>query len=632
MNNKKIIYALTAVILVSFLASVFLISERYKKEETFSNIEIFLSTQDLETLAYANEKNFKDVLNDFKNAGATSIIFREKTLGDLERTGEIATIKSPTGIYVEVLNQKYFDQVVQSILTKNVGRVEVVDGKELIEIPAKIPSFYSFEEGYFGVLDDIGIGFDHEQVDAVNKAKMMSIPQIRSWKNYSEESFEFVNSELKRMDNISIILSNDSSVVGHPGSIDLFLDLVNPSREIPIGMVEFFNQSGLETIIYKNEMNAIRIHSISDKEMLNFSEQKAIDRYLLSAEERNIKGIFLKLFYLDDPMNAYDSNLNYVQKITEEFENAGFVLDKASIIKHEKQNMIFYMLVVLGIPAGVWMIFIKMRTPLFGLLAALVSIGIIAAAFLLNSMLALKIAALLLVLIYPLLAFVSTIKYIEGTDKDKVINAITNTIKISIITFAGGLMMSSLLSFTPFMIKTDQFVGVKIAHLIPLISIPIILIFWNKEGINKIKSLLNMALEYKVVILGAIGAAALGYYLLRTGNQGAGLVLGIEERFRDVLNDVLGVRPRTKEILIGYPAIMLLMYLGLNKKTWILLFPAIIGQISLANTYAHIHTPIAVSLQRSGLGIIIGIVLGLFLILFWNILERIYEQNKKYFN
>ena len=632
MNNKKIIYILTAAILISFLASIFLISERYKSEETFKNVELILSTQDLETLAYANEKSFEEVLQDFKEAGATSIIFREKTLGDLERSGELLLIKNPGGVYLEILNQDYAEQIEKSIISKKVGRIEIINGKKTIVIPGKIPSIYSYEEGYYGLIDSIGIGYSHNQVNAVNKKQMLIIPQVRSWKNYGEESVAFVASELERMNNISTILSNDSSVVGHSGSIDLFLDTVNSEKKIPVGMVEFFNQSGLGTIVYKNDMNAVRIHSISDKEMLNFSESKAIERYLLSVEERNIRGILVKLFNLDNPMNSYDSNINYVETISAEIEAKGFILGKSSVIKHEKANIIFYMLVTMGLPAAVWMLFIKLKTPFFGFICALGVTALVGGAFLLNSMLALKIAGLLLVIVYPVLAFISAMEYKGETQKNKLLYVLRDTVVISVITFMGGLMMASLLSFTPFMIKTDQFAGVKVAHLIPLLVVPALLIFWNSNGIKNIKSLLNMAIEYKVVVLGVIGAAALGYYMLRTGNQGAGLVLGIEEKLRGALDYYLGVRPRTKEFLIGYPSLLLLLYLGLNRKSWILLFPAVIGQISLANTYAHIHTPIAISLQRSALGLIAGLALGLVLILCWEILEKVYEKYEKHLN
>ncbi len=632
MNNKKILYILTIAILISFLASAFLISERHKKEETFRNVELILSNQDPETLAYANEKSFETVLADFKEAGATSVIFREKSLGDLERSGDIELKKTSGGVYLEILNNDYYDQIEESIVSKKIGKVEEEDGKNQIFIPGKVPSFYSYEEGCYSLIDSIGIGYNHNQVDAVNKSGMYIIPQIRSWKNYGQESFDFIASEINRMNNVSFILSNDSSVVGHSGSVDLFLDTINPNRLIPVGMVEFFNQSGLATVVYKNDMKAVRVHSISDKEMLNFSESKAIDRYLLSVEERNIRGIYLKLFNLDNLMNSYDGNINYVKKISSEITDKGFILDKASVIKHDKSNIIIYIFVTLGLPAAIWMVFIKLKTPVLGILFALAATALIGGLFLLDSMLALKVAGLLLVIVYPVLAFATVIEYKDNTSKGKILNILRDTVIISVITFAGGLMMASLLSFTPFMIKTDQFAGVKIAHLIPLLAVPFLLIFWNKEGIKNIKFLLNMAIEYKVVIIGGIGAVALAYYMLRTGNQGAGLVLGIEERLRGALDYYLGVRPRTKEFLIGYPSLILLLYLGLNKNSWILLFPAVIGQISLANTYAHIHTPIAVSLQRSALGLIAGLLLGLILIAAWKILERIYEKYEKHFN
>lgn len=625
-KNKWITYILTLVIGIGFLTSVFLLSERHKAEENFKNLEIILSINDLETLANANDKDLEEVILDFKESGATSIIIREKSLGDLERNGELEIVKKPGGVYLDILNKNYSEQVEKNITSKKIGKKLILDGKELLEIPIKVASSYASDEGYVKILDETGIGFDIKQLEIINKTGMMVIPQIRSWKNYNQESIDLLAMELENIDNISLILNNDSSVVGYPGYVDEIIDTLNPTKEIPVGMVEFFYQSGLNSMIYKNDMQTVRIHSISDKEMLNFSEKRAIERYLLSAEERNIRGIFLKLFYLDNPMNSYHSNIGYVETISESLVDSGFSLDKASIIEYNKKNIVFYGIIVLALLAGIGMIFVKLKNPFLGLLGILGAGGLIGALFLVNSLMALKIAALLLVLVYPILAFVSVLQYEEDGVKSNIINALKNTITISVITFAGGLMMASLLSFTPFMIKTNQFAGVKIAHLIPLILIPLILMFWSKEGFANIKRILNMAIEYKVAVLGVIGAAALAYYLLRTGNQGAGLVSGFENTLREFLNNSLGVRPRTKEFLIGYPFLLLLMYLGLNKKTWVLLFPAIIGQISLANTYAHIHTPIGVSLQRSALGLIIGLALGLILIIAWKIMENIYEQ------
>ncbi len=625
-KNKWITYILTLIIGMGFLTSVFLLSERHKTEENYKNLEVILSINDLETLANANDKTLEEVILDFKNSGATSIIIREKSLGDLERNGELEIVKKHNGIYLNIINKDYSEQIEKNIIAKKIGKKVFLDGREVLEIPIKVASSYVSDEGYIKILDETGIGFDIKQLEIINKTQMMVVPQIRSWKNYSQESIDLLARELKKIDNISILLNNDSSVVGYPGYVDELINTLNPTKEKPVGMVEFFHQSGLNSMIYKNDMQTVRIHSISDKEMLNFSEKKAIERYLLSAEERNIRGIFLKLFYLDNPMNSYRNNITYVETISESLIDSGFILDKASIIKYDKKNIVFYGIIVLALLAGIGMIFIKLKNTFLGLLGILGAGGLIGALFLVNSLMALKTAALLLVLVYPMLAFVAVLQYEEDGIKNNIIIALKNTITISVITFAGGLMMASLLSFTPFMIKTNQFAGVKIAHLIPLVLIPFVLIFWNREGFANIKKILNMAIQYKVAVLGVIGAAALAYYLLRTGNQGAGLVSGFENNLRESLNNYLGVRPRTKEFFVGYPLLLLLTYLGLNKKTWVLLFPAIIGQISLANTYAHIHTPIGVSLQRSALGLIIGLALGLILITGWKILENIYEK------
>ena len=61
----------------------------------------------------------------------------------------------------------------------------------------------------------------------------------------------------------------------------------------------------------------------------------------------------------------------------------------------------------------------------------------------------------------------------------------------------------------------------------------------------------------------------------------------------------------------GYPFTMLLFYLGASKKNWVLTLPAVIGQVSLVNTYAHIHTPLLISLHRSFNGLALGLLIGI---------------------
>jgi ABC-type nitrate/sulfonate/bicarbonate transport system permease component len=41
------------------------------------------------------------------------------------------------------------------------------------------------------------------------------------------------------------------------------------------------------------------------------------------------------------------------------------------------------------------------------------------------------------------------------------------------------------------------------------------------------------------------------------------------------------------------------------------MFLATIGQVSVVNTFCHLHSPLLVSLQRTGWGILLGVGLGL---------------------
>jgi len=74
------------------------------------------------------------------------------------------------------------------------------------------------------------------------------------------------------------------------------------------------------------------------------------------------------------------------------------------------------------------------------------------------------------------------------------------------------------------------------------------------------------------------------------------------------------VRPRTKEFLIGHPALVIGAWMLLTGRMRFLplaMFLATIGQVSIVNTFCHLHSPLLVSLQRTGWGILLGVGLGL---------------------
>jgi hypothetical protein len=120
--------------------------------------------------------------------------------------------------------------------------------------------------------------------------------------------------------------------------------------------------------------------------------------------------------------------------------------------------------------------------------------------------------------------------------------------------------------------------------------------------------------------LALIALVALAMIVARTGNEPGVGVSGVELKFRSLLDRFLPARPRTKEFLLGHPALVLGLAFWLRgRRRWALplLVIGVVGQVSLLNTFCHIHTPLMLSVVREVTGLIAGAAIGL--ALFWAI-------------
>jgi len=104
------------------------------------------------------------------------------------------------------------------------------------------------------------------------------------------------------------------------------------------------------------------------------------------------------------------------------------------------------------------------------------------------------------------------------------------------------------------------------------------------------------------------------FMIMRSGNESAVEVSGLELKLRALLDQILVVRPRTKEIVFGFPALLMglsLLLHGRPRTAWVWLTLGAIGLISMTNTFCHLHTPLLVSLLRVANGIWVGLLVGL---------------------
>jgi hypothetical protein len=185
-------------------------------------------------------------------------------------------------------------------------------------------------------------------------------------------------------------------------------------------------------------------------------------------------------------------------------------------------------------------------------------------------------------------------------------------IKAGLVILAGGLTLTGLAYDNQFLLNADDFWGVKALLLAPLVIAGMVAAYQSlgRPAWSDARSVVRMPVEaWHLAALAAAGFVV-WYFLLRSGNTGA--ASDIELTLRQELEDLVYVRPRTKEFLIGFPALLAgIVLASRTRHAWWLYVVAAIGTASAIDTFTHFHTPLLVSMLRTGMSLGLGFALGL---------------------
>lgn len=182
------------------------------------------------------------------------------------------------------------------------------------------------------------------------------------------------------------------------------------------------------------------------------------------------------------------------------------------------------------------------------------------------------------------------------------------------IALVGAVPIVALLNDVTYSLLLRQYRGVSLHYAMPVVLVGLYVAFFRHDrslrgAVVRARSLL-VAPANVFALLFILAVAAVGaYYLLRTGNSG--VAAGWELAARTYLENALGARPRTKEFLIGYPLLLACGYWSGRTKwgVWLAVAGAV-GPVSAVGTFAHLHTPLDVSLLRTFYGIAFGAAIG----------------------
>lgn len=213
-------------------------------------------------------------------------------------------------------------------------------------------------------------------------------------------------------------------------------------------------------------------------------------------------------------------------------------------------------------------------------------------------------------------------------------------VQATLISVAGGVLVAGLLSSREALFRLEIFRGVKAQHLLPPLLAAVALLpqptrrWLGDLGASRRAAPLKGRSLWAGMGLAVAGMVVLGalivYYVGRTGNELVP-VPQWERVLRDQIEAFLGTRPRFKELL-GHGMLLagLMLRARLKARTSapgpgpvdhrqalvdllaaMLLAVGSVGQLSVVNTFAHLHQPLGVILQRVGYGLTGGLVLGL---------------------
>jgi len=639
-STNYVYYFLIFVLVISLLASGYLAQQRIVLEQANKYVEVSLDSQEIERLARFSPYSEQDLLRKFREIGVSSILLREQIISDLNP--HIAWVKSGNEI---LLNDRYREALGDSVDTIRPGYNYIITTDERIHerisknISIKVFNAHIPESAgniqFVGVpiimaeISSIGLGFDEDFMELAVSEGYNLLVQIRNWPQSSPAAIRGVFEYLQPFrENITAVLFNDYIIPGLPDYIYLVNDGIE-SLDANFAFVEpfIFNQRGARQIGLDEPTNVVRLHAIAVDQMVNMTPQRALDRFTLAISDRNVRVILVRFFFPMDTSNWVETNIEYLGGgddfigLIPAIEGAGFSVGQAQSFHYHvtstEERMLFAFISGLGVLAGGMLLLRRLDFAKLSYLLGGMGLVIWAIAFVLDPVLNMAIKAMALgsVIVFPSLAIIFVLNDKPCASIGK---AIIKLIQMSLISLIGALIMVGLLAHINFMLKLDQFIGVKIAHIIPIVIVVFTFYLWqDRDNLpGRIKGLLDMIVTNKYLILVGIFLVVGFVYLTRTGNEAA-VVSDLELRIRTLLNDLLIARPRTAEFLIGHPFMLLMLYLGYKHRYLPILTLGIIGQISMVNTFAHVHTPVIISMIRTINGLWLGIAIGIVLILLW---------------
>lgn len=608
--------ALLLLLIVGALCAGLVAIQRLRLERPNRTVALAVDYAEVQNLAELSGLTVPEALQRLRQVGVTHVGLTEWSLEEMVRSLPYPTPRLLPDNVAWQLKHKLPES---RITTDYAGGDMVRVASALAAAAARMP--------------EMGVGYDYEAAAAIRDAGLQVIARPRPDFTVTAQALG-VSLDGAKAIRAKIVIFNGTQVLGNGGLLAQTASALD-ARGLTYGYVELVPQEGESELARRLGYRLLRVHSISEAEMAErMTPSTALDRYSLAVRERKVRICYVRLFF-DQGENPLTANLEYLAALAERLRREGFALGEPVLYAAPTPHRSLRIGLYLGIGAALlWLaqLFLGLSVPWFwGLFLLMVADAVVEGFLGHRSSGAL--AALTAGVVFPAWGIVALHRPEQAAPRP-VWRAVRAFAAISGLTLLGALLAAGPVTTQSYLLGLEQFRGVKLQQTIPLLLVLAVMLarfmpryrdarlelgehrgeIWAlREGLA---DALGYAVRYWQALLIMFGLAAVGLLLIRSGNEPPIAASGLERQFRALLDHLLWVRPRTKEIFFGHPLLVLsliLLFRGSGRGVWLGLTAGAVGQVSLLNTFCHLHTPLTVALVRAFHGLWIGLLMGLIL-------------------
>lgn len=616
MNRTKIPLWVWAAILVPALISLFGLYRRNHVEARNRSVAVATELDTIESLATAQGLPVDEAIKRLQDQGLNAVVLGEETVNDLIARGEATILTSympnKGGAPGAVVTSLQFSD------PRSIGRVQrglrIRFGEQSTNLAVR-QNRLLLPPVPVNLIRSVTIGLNPNETALARRHGLFQIARHGNPTGLSTVAIRDTLAWSKEL-GTKVYLPQGDQVLGRRKSLSATIDALK-QLDLLYASIEFGKIGGDANIVQAIPERVIRLHSAQAAELDRLPDVDAIERYGKAARERNMRILLVRPISnaADAPLDTFGE---FVGAIANQVKGEGNVIGVPHGYTDSGLPRPYFILLGLSfVPAAVFLLrtfFTNRKLVLTGTVL-LVLLGLACAV-----KPGQELMALVASLTFPVVGFVVL-------DAVRLRHPVIGFFLVSAISLVGGLSIAGMLNGLPYFIGADQPLGTKLGLFLP---IPIIGLFFILR-LADIKEILKSPITWGAAGLSLAVAMGLALLVARSGNDTGAGASGLEIVFRNLLDRFLYVRPRTKEFMIGHPALVvgigLLMTIArrpelrarLGGWTALLLMLGAVGQTGIVNTLWHLHIPVTLSLARIGIGAVLGCMIGLGL---WAIVSR----------